>query len=111
RVVTLVSQGAVARREGEQANARAAAARAAAEAAREALGYAELRAPFAGHVSARAANVGDVVMPGTVLVEIDGNGGLEVVATVDEESVARLSLGAHVTVDVDGQSSPLDATV
>ncbi len=111
RSATLLSRGAATPREAEQANARAAAARAAAEAAREALGYAELRAPFAGRVAGRPANVGDVVMPGTPLVEIDGDGGLEIVATVDEDAVARLSPGEHVAVDVDGQSSPIEATI
>ena len=111
RSATLLSHGAATPREAEQANARAAAARAAAEAAREALGYAELRAPFAGRVAARPANVGDVVMPGAPLVEIDGEGGLEVVATVAEDAVARLSPGARVAVDVDGQSSPIEATI
>jgi RND family efflux transporter MFP subunit len=62
-------------------------------------------------VAARPANVGDVVMPGTPLVEIDGESGLEVVATVDEDAVARLSPGARVAVDVDGQSSPIEATI
>jgi RND family efflux transporter MFP subunit len=55
--------------------------------------------------------VGDVVMPGTPLVEIDGEGGLEVVATVDEDAVARLSAGARLAVDVDGQSSPIEGTI
>jgi len=111
RWAALVSRGVAAAREVDQANARAAAARAAAEAAREALGYAQLRAPFAGRVAARPANVGDVVMPGTPLVEIDGEGGLEVVATVDEDAVAHLARGAHVAVDVDGQSSPIEGTI
>jgi membrane fusion protein, multidrug efflux system len=111
RSSTLLSRGAATPREAEQANARAAAARAAAEAAREALSYAELRAPFAGRVAGRPANVGDVVMPGTPLVEIDGDGGLEVLATVDEDAVARLSPGAKVAVDVDGQSGPIEATI
>jgi RND family efflux transporter MFP subunit len=109
RLATLLSSGVVAPRDAEQSSARAAAARAAAEAAREALGYAQLRAPFAGRVAARLANVGDVVMPGTPLVEIDGAGGLEVVATVDEDAVARLSPGARVAVHVDGQASPIEA--
>jgi RND family efflux transporter MFP subunit len=55
--------------------------------------------------------VGDVVMPGTPLLEIDGESGLEVVATLDEDAVGRLSPGAHVAVDVDGQSSPIEATI
>jgi membrane fusion protein (multidrug efflux system) len=111
RATKLLSLGVTSAREVEQASARAAAARAAAEAAHEALGYAELRAPFAGRVAARPVNVGDVVMPGAPLVEIDGEGGLEVVATVDEDAVARLFPGAHVAVDVDGQSSPIEATI
>jgi membrane fusion protein, multidrug efflux system len=111
RAATLLSRGAATPRETEQANARAAAARAGAEAAREALGYAELRAPFAGRVAARPANVGDVVMPGAPLVEIDGEGGLEVVAAVAEDLVARLSPGERLAVDIDGQSSPIEATV
>ena len=109
RSATLLSRGAATPREAEQANAGGGgAARAGGEGGR---GYAELRAPFAGRVAARPANVGDVVMPGTPLVEIDGEGGLEVVATVDEDAVARLSPGAHVAVDVDGQSSPIEATI
>jgi hypothetical protein len=56
-------------------------------------------------------NVGDVVMPGMPLVEIEGAGGLEVVTTVSEDAVALLSPGAHVAVDVDGQSSPIEAIV
>jgi len=111
RSATLLLHGAASPREAEQATARAAAARAAAAAARDALGYAELRAPFAGRVAAQPANVGDVVMPGTPLLEIDGEGGLEVVATVDEDGVAGLSPGAHVAVDVDGQTSPIEGAV
>jgi RND family efflux transporter MFP subunit len=111
RSATLLSRGAATPREAEQANARAAGARAAAEAAREALGYAELRAPFAGRVAVQPANVGDVVMPGTPLVEIDGVGGLEVVASVDEDAVRRLSPGEHVAVDVDGQSRLIEGTI
>jgi RND family efflux transporter MFP subunit len=111
RAATLVAAGAIAPREAEQANTRAAAARAAATAAREALGYARLRTPFAGRVAARRANVGDVVMPGTPVIDIDGESGLEVVATVDEDAVARLSPGARVAVHIDGQSSPIEATL
>jgi RND family efflux transporter MFP subunit len=111
RASTLLSRGAATPQESEQANARSSAARAKAEAAREALGYAELRAPFAGRVAARPANVGDVVMPGAPLVELDGESGLEVVATVAEDLVARLSPGTLVAVDVDGQAAPIEATV
>jgi RND family efflux transporter MFP subunit len=111
RAATLLSRGAATPQETEQANARAAAASAKAVAAREALGYAELRAPFAGRVAARPANVGDVVMPGVPIIEIDGKGGLEIVATVAEDTVERLSPGGRIAVEVDGQPSPIEGTV
>lgn len=111
RVETLLGRGAATAQEADQARARAAATRAGVASAREALGYAVLRAPFAGHVSARPAHVGDVVMPGTPLVEIEGEGGLEVVATIEASGVARLRVGAEVGVDVDGQAAPLTAVV
>jgi hypothetical protein len=54
--------------------------------------------------------VGDVVMPGTPLVEIEGDG-LEVAATVDEDAVAHLDPGARVAVAVDGVADPVRGTV
>ncbi len=55
--------------------------------------YAVLRAPFEGTVAARPANVGDVVSPGTTLIEIEGRGGLEVRATVEADLASRLRPG------------------
>ncbi len=111
RVDRLLSRGAATTHEADQARARAAAARAGVAAAREAFGHAELRAPFGGRVSARPANVGDVVMPGTTILEIEGTSGLEIVATIEAVQAARLRVGARATVDVDGQPAPLDAVV
>ena len=50
-----------------------------------------LRAPFAGMVAARPAHVGDVVSPGTPLVEVEGGGGLELEATLEEGLAAAVS--------------------
>src|SRR6185436_15757910 len=55
RLETLVASGAAARQQGDQARAHAASARSMLVAAREARGRTELRAPFAGRVSARHA--------------------------------------------------------
>jgi RND family efflux transporter MFP subunit len=111
RVETLLARGAATPHEADQARARAAAARAAAATARDALRYAELRAPFAGRVSARPARVGDVVMPGAPILELEGAGGLEVVASVAAADVLRVRAGMRLEVDVDGQSAPLTAVV
>ena len=65
-------------------------------AAKDALSYAALRAPFAGRVAARPVNVGDVVNPGMTLVEIEGEGGLEIRATVEQGSPRACGPGAKV---------------
>ena len=66
RTKTLLAQGVVTvRRVLEQVTAAASGARAQLTAARDNLSYAALRAPFAGRVAARRANLGDVVGAGT----------------------------------------------
>lgn len=111
RTKALVDKGAATRRELEQATAAASAARAQLTAARDSLSYSTLRAPFAGRVAARRVNVGDVVNPGMALIEIEGEGGLELRATVESGVAATLRPGAKVRALVDGQPGPLAATV
>jgi RND family efflux transporter MFP subunit len=110
RMESLLGKGAATPREAEEGRARAAAAAAAVAAARDQLAYAAPRAPFDGIVSSRPANVGDVVSPGTTLIEIEGHGGLEVRATVEAEVVSLLRPGAAVLAVVDGHE-PLPARV
>jgi RND family efflux transporter MFP subunit len=111
RAESLLRKGAATPRENEEAAARAAAARAQLSAARDNLSYAVLRAPFAGRVSARPVNVGDVVNPGTPVVEIEGEGGLEVLSTVEAASAVLVKPGLVVKAFVDGQAEPLAGTV
>jgi RND family efflux transporter MFP subunit len=111
RTRRLLERDAATRREMEQATARAAGARAGLAGARDSLSHAVLRAPFAGVVAARPVNVGDVVGPGAPLLEIEGDGGLEVRATVDGAAAAKLAPGQEIAVDVDGQASPVRATI
>ena len=111
RVETLLKKGAATPKEAEESRARAAATSAAVAAARDNLAYAVLRAPFEGRVASRPANVGDVVSPGTTLVEIEGSGGLEARATVETELVSQLRPGLTLEALVDGQPGPVTATV
>jgi RND family efflux transporter MFP subunit len=62
-------------------------------------------------VASRRVNLGDVVNPGTPLIEIEGEGGLELRATVESGMAAALRPGSKVKAMVDGQSAPLAATV
>lgn len=98
-------------REVDEAAARAAAAEAAREGARESLSYAVLRSPFAGRMSVRHVHAGDVVRPGTPLVEIEGASGLEVRATLDGSVAEHVRIGQTVRAVVDGHAEPLEAAV
>jgi RND family efflux transporter MFP subunit len=111
RTRKLVEEGIVARRELERMTAAASAARAELTAARDSLSYSTLRAPFAGRVAARRVNLGDVVNPGMPLIEIEGEDGLELLATVESWTAATLRPGTRVRALVDGQPGPLSATV
>jgi RND family efflux transporter MFP subunit len=111
RTRALLEKGAATPRELEQVTAQAEGARAQLTGARDNLSYAVLRAPFPGRIAARRVNLGDVVNPGMPLVEIEGEGGLELRATVEPEIAATLKPGAMVKARVDGQAGPLAAKV
>jgi RND family efflux transporter MFP subunit len=111
RTKTLLEKGAATPRELEQVTAAASGAQAQLTAAKDNLSYAALRAPFAGRVAARRARLGDVVNPGTPLIEIEGQGGLELRATVESQVAATLRPGSKVRALVDGQAGPLGVTI
>jgi RND family efflux transporter MFP subunit len=111
RTKALLEKGAATPRELEQMTAAASGAQAQLTAAKDNLSYTALRAPFAGRVASRRVNLGDVVNPGTPLIEVEGEGGLELRATVESEVAAILKPGSRVKALVDGQAAPLSATV
>lgn len=111
RMERLLERDAATPRETEAARARDAAAEAEVAAARDALRYAGLRAPFAGRIARRLVRQGDVVSPGQSLVEIEGEGGYELRASVDAAAAAAIVLGAALPVEIDGVSGSTVATV
>jgi RND family efflux transporter MFP subunit len=111
RVEALLKKGAATPKEAEESRARAAATAAAVAAAQDNLRYAVLRAPFEGTVASRPVNVGDVVQPGTTVIEIEGRGGLEARATVEADLVSQLRPGLTLDALVDGQPGPVKATI
>ena len=111
RTKSLLEKGAATPRELEQMAAAASGAQAQLTGAKDRLSYAALRAPFAGRVASRRVNLGDVVNPGLPLIEIEGEGGLEIRATVESGIAATLRPGSKLRAMVDGQPAPLVATV
>jgi RND family efflux transporter MFP subunit len=64
------------------------------------LGYAEIRAPFAGVVSRKFVNAGDLASPGFPLVEVEGTTDFQVEAAVPDSLAAGLVRGAPLTIEL-----------
>lgn len=86
-------------------------AQAAVAGARTQLGYTAIHAPFAGVVTARLADQGSLAAPGVPLLELDRDGPLQVVTTVDESLIASVRLGMTVPVAVDGVAGAIKSSV
>jgi RND family efflux transporter MFP subunit len=66
------------------------------------LGYAAVRAPFAGVIARKLANIGDLAAPGYPLVEIEGTDAFQVEAALPDSLAANLAPGASLAVDAGG---------
>ena len=60
-----------------------------------------LRAPFAGHLGIRAVDLGQYLSAGTAIVTLQALDPVYMDFFVPQQSVARIHIGAAVTVDVD----------
>ncbi len=65
------------------------------------LGKSQLRAPWAGEIAAKRAEVGDYVVPGQPVVELVDSATLTVRAMAPAADVPHLRVGAPVTIHVD----------
>jgi len=74
-------------------------------------GYAEIRAPFAGVVTARAAEPGSMATPGAPLVTIEREGAYRLEAAVEESRVKSIHTGQPVSVNLEALGRTLDARV
>jgi len=109
RVESLVKGGAMAPRDLDMANNAVAVARAqlaAAEArlssARQQINDTVLRAPISGLISAKMANTGDVVAPGTPLFTVIDPSSMRLEASVPSDQLALLRVSAPVEFTVRG---------
>lgn len=66
------------------------------------LGYSEIRAPFAGVVSRRWVNAGDLAGPGQALVEVEGTDAFEIEAGVPESLAGALVVGVTIECEIPG---------
>ena len=74
------------------------------------LSYARIQAPFAGIVTAKSVDPGNLAAPGMPLLTIEG-GGYRMEASVDESKLSAIHLRQPVTVRLDGINRRFDARV
>lgn len=63
--------------------------------------YSAIKAPFAGVVSKKYTEVGELLLPGKQIVTIVDPDRIYVLATIDEVDVGRLRLGLPVSISID----------
>jgi RND family efflux transporter MFP subunit len=88
--------------------------RVAAAAAKEAetmLAYTKVIAPFAGVITRKHADVGDLASPGKPLLEMEDSRVLRLEADVAEAVISHLTLGDKLRVRVSGVSQDLEGVV
>lgn len=87
-------------------------AKAAVAGARTQFGYTQIRAPFAGLVTARMADPGTLASPGVPLLQIDSSGPLQLYTSVDESLIGSIREGMKMPVTIDGaEANGLTGTV
>ncbi len=110
RVSRLAAQGAASQQELDQAVATLEAARAGLAEARAQAGYVEVTAPFAGVVSARMADPGDLAVPGRPVLRIQGAGATLVVADLPADAQGLVAPGTAVSVQGEGRAAGASVT-
>jgi RND family efflux transporter MFP subunit len=111
RATDLMQQKILSASEYDSAQSKFRVADAAATEARTLLGYTRVTAPFAGVITRKYADVGDLAAPGKPLLEMEDAHDLQLETDVPEAVIGRLALGDKLGVRVSGTSNELTGIV
>lgn len=111
RLTSLFEQKILSQAEFDSAQAKARIAIAGVAEAETMLGYTKVIAPFAGVITRKHADVGDLAAPGKPLLEMEDSSVLRLEADVPEAVVGRLNLGDKLSVRVAALEKDLDGVV
>ena len=75
------------------------------------LAYRTVTAPFAGTITRKLADVGDLATPGKPIVELEDQTGLRLEADLPETLVARIKLGDKLAVSVSSAGAQVEGVV
>jgi len=111
RLKAAEAQYAMAESKRAQLNARIAQAEQERRAAEIHRGYAELRAPFAGVVTAKSVEPGNLATPGAPLLTIEREGAYRLEVPVEESRLAVIRSGSKVAVTLDALDRTLETKI
>lgn len=111
RATDLFQQKILSQSEYDNAQSKFRVADAAAAAAKTLLSYTKVTAPFAGVITRKDADVGDLAAPGKPLLEMEDARDLRLETDVPEAVIGRLTLGDKLGVRVSGVSNELEGVV
>lgn len=75
------------------------------------LGYTKILAPFAGVITDKTANVGDLATPGKPLLKLESENRLQVIADVPESLVLNIALNDSLPLYIPAAAASLEGTV
>ncbi len=111
RFTTLLQQDTVTQAEFDAVKARQLVAQAVKVEAETMLGYTRITAPFAGVITRKLAEVGDLALPGRPLVVLEDPDALRLEADVPEALIGHVVLGAELQVTVASVARPITGRV
>src|SRR5579859_2933313 len=111
RATDLIQQKILSQSEYDSAQSKFRVADAAAMEAKTLLGYTRVTAPFAGVITRKYADVGDLAAPGKPLLEMEDARDLQLETDVPEAVIDRLALGDKLGVRLSGASNELAGVV
>lgn len=111
RFETLLSQQAATQQEYDGIKTRAAVAEANRQEAEAMLSYARIVAPFAGVVTQRMIEAGDLAIPGRPLFLLEQEGAPRFVLTIPESSVGRIAGGDSIRIEIPASDTILTGIV
>jgi RND family efflux transporter MFP subunit len=111
RTAALFDQQAATRTDYDAADSRYRMAKAAVAEAQAMMGYVEILAPFAGVVTKKWADVGDLAAPGKPLIGIEDPSMLQLEADVPDAIASSIQQNARLAIQVDSLKGELAGTV
>jgi RND family efflux transporter MFP subunit len=111
RLTQLFEQKILSQAEFDNAQAKTRVAVAAVVEAETMLGYTKVDAPFAGVITRKYADVGDLATPGKPLLEIEDSTVLRLETDVPEAVVGKLKLNDRLTVRISALEKELEGTI